>query len=61
MESHGPTLGYGAQDQVLPLRAAKPASGSFSKEELAATKASVSAGLENLWRWLKADAEQRAA
>jgi len=38
--------------------AAKPESGSV---QLAATKASVSTGLENLWQWLKADAEKRAA
>lgn len=39
----------------------KPASGSFTKEELASTKAHVAGGLEKLWQWLKADAEQRAA
>lgn len=39
----------------------KPASGTFSGEELAATKQRVAAGLENLWQWLKADAEGRAA
>lgn len=39
----------------------KPASGTFSEEELAATKQHVAAGLENLWQWLKADAAQRAA
>lgn len=39
----------------------KPASGTFSGEELAATKQHVAAGLENLWQWLKADAEGRAA
>ena len=39
----------------------KPASGTFSPQELAATKQSVAEGLENLWQWLKADAAQRAA
>ena len=39
----------------------KPASGAFTKEELAATKQRVAAGLENLWHWLKADAANRAA
>ena len=39
----------------------KPASGTFTKEELAATKQRVAEGLENLWQWLKADAEKRAA
>ena len=39
----------------------KPASGTFSPQELAATKQHVAAGLENLWQWLKADAAQRAA
>jgi len=39
----------------------KPASGTFSGEELAATKQRVASGLENLWQWLKADAAQRAA
>ncbi len=38
----------------------KPASGSFSPEELVATKQRVAAGLENLWQWLKADAGARA-
>lgn len=39
----------------------KPASGTFSGEELAATKQRVASGLENLWQWLKADAASRAA
>lgn len=39
----------------------KPASGTFTAEELAATKVRVSAGLERLWQWLKADAALRAA
>jgi len=39
----------------------KPASGSFSKEELIATKGRVAASLEKLWQWLKADAAKRAA
>ncbi len=39
----------------------KPASGTFTEEELAATKLRVAAGLESLWQWLKADAEGRAA
>ena len=39
----------------------KPASGTFSSEELAATKVRVAEGLENLWQWLKADAALRAA
>jgi len=39
----------------------KPASGTFTKEDLASTKQRVAAGLENLWQWLKADAEKRAA
>jgi len=39
----------------------KPASGSFTPEELAATKQRVAAGLEKLWQWLKADAGKRAA
>jgi phosphoglucomutase len=39
----------------------KPDSETFTKEELAATKHRVAAGLENLWQWLKADAEGRAA
>jgi phosphoglucomutase len=38
----------------------KPASGTFSDEEFAATKQRVAAGLENLWQWLKEDAAQRA-
>ena len=38
----------------------KPASGTFSPQELAATKQHVAAGLENLWQWLKADAAKRA-
>jgi len=38
----------------------KPASGSFSPEELAATKQRVAAGLERLWQWLKEDARHRA-
>lgn len=41
--------------------AEKPASGSFSKEELAATKHRVAEGLENLWQWLKTDAGRRSA
>jgi len=41
--------------------AEKPASGTFTGEELAATKQRVAAGLENLWQWLRADAEGRAA
>jgi phosphoglucomutase len=39
----------------------KPASGTFTKEELASTKQHVSTGLEHLWQWLKADAEGRAS
>ena len=39
----------------------KPASGTFTQEELAATKVRVAEGLENLWQWLKADAALRAA
>ena len=39
----------------------KPASGSFTVEELATTKVRVAANLESLWQWLKADAEGRAA
>jgi phosphoglucomutase len=39
----------------------KPASGSFSEEELVATKGRVAASLEKLWQWLKADAAKRAA
>ena len=39
----------------------EPASGSFKPEELTATKLRVAEGLENLWQWLKADAEKRAA
>jgi phosphoglucomutase len=38
----------------------KPASGNFTAEELAATKARVAEGLEHLWQWLKADAAKRA-
>lgn len=38
----------------------KPASGSFTPEELAATKERVAEGLERLWQWLKADAAKRA-
>jgi len=38
----------------------KPASGTFTAEELAATKESVAEGLERLWQWLKADAAKRA-
>lgn len=38
----------------------KPASGSFTAEELEATKLRVAAGLERLWQWLKADAGERA-
>jgi phosphoglucomutase len=38
----------------------KPDSETFTKEELAATKQRVAVGLENLWQWLKADAEKRA-
>jgi len=38
----------------------KPASGSFSADELAATKQRVAEGLEKLWQWLKKDAQQRA-
>jgi phosphoglucomutase len=38
----------------------KPASGVFSEPELVATKERVAIGLENLWQWLKADAEKRA-
>ena len=37
----------------------KPASGTFSPDELAATKVRVAGGLEKLWQWLKADAEKR--
>ena len=40
---------------------AKPDSGTFTKEELAGTKQHVAEGLENLWKWLKADAEKRSA
>lgn len=39
----------------------KPSSGAFSSEELAVTKESVAGRLENLWRWLRADAAERAA
>ena len=39
----------------------KPASGTFSPEELAATKKRVAEGLDRLWQWLKADAGTRAA
>ena len=39
----------------------KSASGTFSPEELAATKLRVAEGLENLWQWLKADAWLRAS
>ena len=38
----------------------RPASGTFTNEELVATKQRVAAGLENLWLWLKADAARRA-
>jgi phosphoglucomutase len=38
-----------------------PAAGNFAPEELASTKERVARGLETLWQWLKADAEQRAA
>ena len=38
----------------------KPASGTFTPEELAATKKRVAEGLEKLWQWLKADAVKRA-
>jgi phosphoglucomutase len=40
--------------------AEKPASGSFTEKELSSTKERVAAALENLWQWLKADAEKRA-
>jgi len=39
----------------------KSAYGTFSPEELAATKLRVAEGLENLWQWLKADAWLRAS
>lgn len=39
----------------------KPASGTFSPQELAITKRRVTEGLESLWQWLKADAARRAA
>lgn len=39
----------------------RPAIGTFTPEELAATKHRVAAGLENLWQWLRADAVKRAA
>ena len=39
----------------------KPASGTFSPKELAATKLRVAEGLEKLWQWLKVDAGKRAA
>lgn len=39
----------------------KPASGSFTDEELANTKVRVAASLEKLWQWLKVDAAKRAA
>ena len=38
----------------------KPASGSFTPEELSTTKERVAEGLERLWQWLKADAAKRA-
>ena len=38
----------------------QPASGTFTAEELAATKVRVADGLERLWQWLKADAGKRA-
>jgi phosphoglucomutase len=38
----------------------KSASGSFSADELSATKLRVADGLEKLWQWLKADAAKRA-
>jgi phosphoglucomutase len=39
----------------------KPASGTFTPDELTATKQRVAEGLEKLWQWLKADAAKRAA
>ena len=39
----------------------KPATGTFTPNELTATKQRVAEGLEKLWLWLKADAAQRAA
>lgn len=38
----------------------KPASGSFTPQELTDTKASIASSLEHLWQWLKADAAKRA-
>ena len=38
----------------------KPASGTFTPEELASTKARVAEGLERLWQSLAADAAKRA-
>ena len=38
----------------------KSPSGSFSADELSATKLRVADGLERLWQWLKADAAKRA-
>ncbi len=38
----------------------KSGSGSFSADELSATKLRVAEGLERLWQWLKADAAKRA-
>lgn len=38
----------------------KPTAGSFTSEELAATKLRVAEGLGRLWQWLKKDAQQRA-
>lgn len=39
----------------------KPSSGSFTSEELTATKLRVTQCLERLWQWLKADAGKRAS
>ena len=38
----------------------KPASGTFTPEQLASTKVRVAEGLEKLWQWLKSDAQLRA-
>ena len=38
----------------------KPASGTFTSEELLITKQRVTEGLERLWQWLKSDAGVRA-
>ena len=52
----GARLRHGAENQVLPFRAAPPGRHEFTPAELAAVKPEVEKKLDALWQWLQEDA-----